>query len=185
MVPVCEGFHVIDFGEIDMTRKLIPAVVYAATAFAFAGFIDGLYGGEPITHHLGLIHVATAGAILFAVACVLSLFTPRVGVVCALVGGVLSWPYFAIQVFAIPWGSIVSILPYANWQDLLTAILALVVSSVYSVNQLRLLFRGRNDTEGRKMGFRLIAALVYAVGIVIVENWRGISDWLFRLRYGS
>ena len=87
--------------------------------------------------------------------------------------------------FKIPWGSIVSILPYSNWLDLLLAIVALIVSSVYSVNQALPLFRGREEVKTSNMGFRLVAALAYAAGVFFVAYWRGIWDWLFRLRYGG
>src|SRR5271157_2098741 len=116
----------------NVKRKILSVVIYVTTAFALAEFFDGLYGAGPVTLHLGLIHLAIAGTILFAAASVLSLFTLRAGVVCGLAGSVLSWPYFAIGMPAIPWGSLVSILPHANWLDLLTAIIALVVTSAYS-----------------------------------------------------
>jgi hypothetical protein len=167
-----------------MKRKILSVVIYVTTAFALAEFFDGLYGAGPVTLHLGLIHLAIAGTILFAVACILSLFTLRVGVVCGIAGGVLSWPYFAIQLPTIPWGSLVSILPHANWVDLMIAILVLVVSSVYSVNQLRMLLRDRNDYVASLMKPKLLAALLYAAGIFCLANWYSIWHW-FRLRYGS
>jgi hypothetical protein len=166
-------------------RKIISALVYAATAFALAEFLDALYGAGPLTGHVRLVQLAIAGTILFAAACMLSLFALRVGVFCALAGGVLSWPCLVIEVPGIPWGSLLSILPDANWQDLVIAILALVVSSVYSVTQLRLLLRSRASLAGRKMGLKLAATLLYAAAIFVVTNWRGIWDWLFSLRYGS
>jgi hypothetical protein len=166
-------------------RKILSGAIYATTAFALAQFFDALYAGEPVTDHLGLIYLAIAGTILFAAACILSLFTVRVGVVCGLGGGVLSWPAFAIAIPTIPWGSVVSIFPYANWPFLLTAILALVVSSVYSVNRLRVLVRGRDDLEEPYMGLKLAVALSYSMGIFVLTNWRSIWDWLFRLRYGN
>ena len=167
-----------------MKRKILSLVIYVTTAFALAEFFDGLYGAGPVTHRLGLIHLAIAGTILFAAACILSLFTLRVGVVCGIAGGVLSWPYFAIQMPTIPWGRLASIFPHAHSVDLLIAILVLVVSSVYSVNQLRMLLRGRNDSEASQMKLKLLAALLYAAGIFYLANWYSIWHW-FRLRYRS
>ena len=157
-----------------MKQKILSLVLYATTAFALAEFIDGLYGAGPVTRHLELIHLAIAGTILFAAAFVLSLFTLRAGVVCGLVGSVLSWPYFAVGMPTIPWGSLVSILPYASWLDLVIAIIALAVASVYSANQLRVLLRGRSDSGASKMTLKLVAAILYAAGMFIVVNWRGI-----------
>jgi hypothetical protein len=171
--------------SVGVKRKIISAAVYAATSFALAGFFDGLYGAGPVTRYLGVIHLAIAGTILFAVACVLSLFTLRVGVICGLCACVLSWPYFAIQIPTIPWNRVFAVLHYANWQDLMTAILALVVSSAYSVNRLRLLLRGSIDSKDSRIRLKLAAALFYTAVIMGEATWRGVSDWLFRLRYGS
>jgi hypothetical protein len=128
-----------------MKRKVISAAVYAITAFAFLGYFDGLYGGEPIIYHLGLIHVATAGAILFAVASVLSLLNLKVGIACGIVATILSWPYFAIGIFAVPWSHPFG---FVRWPDTLTATFCLICSTYYSVDQLRLLMavvtRGRS-----------------------------------------
>jgi hypothetical protein len=166
-------------------RKIITALVYAATAFAFAIFFDSFYGAEPVTHGLWLVNLAIVGMALFAAACILSFFALRIGLVCAVAGGLLSWPAFAVAMFKIPWGSVVSILPHSNWLELLLAIVALIVSSVYSVSQALPLFRSREEVKTNNMGLRLVAALAYAVGIFSVAYWRAIWDWLFRLRYGG
>jgi hypothetical protein len=168
-----------------MKRKILSVVVYATTTLALGVFWDALYGSGPVTRYLGVIHLAITGTIVLVAACILSLFALRLGVVFALAGSVLSWPYFAIQMPKIPWGSIVSVLPHANWQYELTAIVALVVSTSYSANQLRLLLHGRDDLDRRKIGFKLVAAVLYAISIFGLTYWRSIWDWLFRLRYGS
>lgn len=168
-----------------MRQKILAALIYATAAFTLVQFFDYLYAGEPPTDHLVLIYPAIAGTIFLAAACILSLFTLRAGVVCGLSGSILSWPCFFVAITAIPWGSVVSIFPYSNWRFLLTAILALVVSSAYSVNRLRVLLRGRDDLEGRNMGLKIAVALSYTAGIFVLTNWRSIWDWLFRLRYGN
>lgn len=164
-----------------MKRKVIAAVVYAATAFALASFFDALYGAGPVTRGLWLIHLAIAGTILFAAACIVSLFALRAGILCAIAGGILSWPEFADSFGFIPWRHILSILPYANWLVLLTAIFALIVSSAYSIDEVSLLFRIRNHTAW----FRFGTALVYAVGVFIADMWPGVEEWLIRFRYRS
>jgi hypothetical protein len=128
-----------------MKRKIISVAVYAITAFAFLGYFDGLYGGEPIIYHLRLIHVATAGAILFAVACVLSLFTPRAGIVCGIVAAILSWSNFAVELYWIPWSNFLWFAKYRP--DALTAIFCLICSTYYSINQLRMLMGGATRKE--------------------------------------
>lgn len=171
---------------INVKRKFITALVYAATAFAFAIYFDGLWGAVAVRRDLWLIDTAIVGMALFAAACILSFFALRIGLVCAVAGALLSGPFFAAAVFTIPWGSIrVSILPYSVWPDLLMVIGTLIVSSVYSVTQAVSLFRGRKEVRSRSTGFRLVAALVYTAGVFFVAYWRSIWDWLFRLRYGT
>jgi hypothetical protein len=126
-------------GEIEMKRKGISALVYAVTAFILAGFFEGLYGGEPIIYHVRLIHAATAGAVLFVAAFALCLFTLRFGIVCGLLAGILSWPYFAVQMFGLPWHDLMWFARYRT--DTLAAIAALILSSIYSVYTLRVLRR--------------------------------------------
>jgi hypothetical protein len=122
-----------------MKRKTISAIVYAVTALVLAGFFDGLYGGEPLIYHLLVIYAATAGAALFVVACVLCLFSLQFGIVCGLLAGILSWPYFAIQAFGAPWGNLIWFARYRP--DTLAAICVLILSSAYSVYALLALRR--------------------------------------------
>lgn len=167
-----------------MKRNLIPALVYLASAFAFVVYFDSLYGAGPVTRGLWLVNLAIVGTALFAAACVLSLFTFRVGLICAVAGALFAWPLFAIAIIKIPWTSLISIFPYSNWLDLLMAIVALVVSTLYSARRAFLLFRGHNDAQRHNMGLTLVAA-GYAAGVFVLAYWRGIWDWMFRLRYGG
>jgi hypothetical protein len=137
-----EGFCATDRGG-GMRQKGVAAIVYGATAIALALFFDGLYAEGP-TRGLGLIHAATVGCVLFAVACLLSFFTLRSAVAGAITAGILSWPLFGPALRTTPWHRVFSIVRYSNWQDLLAAILTLAISSVYSIIQLRSLLRGRN-----------------------------------------
>jgi hypothetical protein len=126
-----------------MKQRLLAAIVYLSTAVAQAVFFDGLYGAGPVTHHLTLVHSAIAGAILFAIACPLSLFMSRFGILCGLTASILSWPFFGILLFATPWSSLVSLLVHsADWRDHYTAIVMLIISSACSVSGLRSLFPG-------------------------------------------
>lgn len=77
-----------------MKQKIVSAVVYSLTALDFASFFDSLYGAGPVTRHLGLIYVAIIGAVLFAVASVLSLFNLRIGIACAFAACILSLAVF-------------------------------------------------------------------------------------------
>ena len=132
-----------------MKQKTISAVIYAATTLALAYYFDALYGGGAVTHHLGLIHIAIAGTILFAVACILSLFSLRLGVLCALAACILSWPFFSGNLYAIlrVWRSLFSVVHYANWGASLAAVLMLIISSIYSLGRLRLLFQAAGASK--------------------------------------
>ena len=172
--------------QTNIKRKIVSAVLYATTAFALWSFWDALFGmaDEPFTHyqHWGFLSLSIAGTVLFVAACILTLFSGRTGTICALVAAVMSWPYFAVGMPSIPWGKIISVLPYANWKFLFTAILALLIASAYLVSRLT---RGDNDGNPRHMGFKLTATFLYAASVVVTTMWREIWDWLFRLRYGT
>jgi hypothetical protein len=131
-----------------MKRKVILALIYAATALTLLGFFDALYGAGPVTHHLGLIRCGLGGAVLFAIACVISPFNARFGIVCALAASVLCWPFFAGELSLILHAglSVLSEVRYAMWGDRLAAVLMLTISSVYSLSRLRLLLRERSVT---------------------------------------
>jgi hypothetical protein len=120
-------------------QKIISAVIYLATVLFVGMFFDGLFGGEPITRHKSLVYAATFGLILFAASCVLSFFSQRFAVIIGLTAAVLSWPLFAIELFAVPWGDLVWFTRYRP--DTLAAILVLIMSSAYSVYALRALVR--------------------------------------------
>lgn len=169
-----------------MKRKIVSAVLYATTAFALWSFWDALFGmaEEPFTHyqHWGFLSLSIAGTVLFGAACILTLFSMRPGTICALFAAFLSWPYFAIGMRTIPWRKIISVLPYANWKYLFTAILALLIVSAYLVNRLP---RSDNDRNARHMALKLTATFLYAASVVVTTMWREIWDWLFRLRYGT
>ena len=127
-----------------MKQKIASVIAYSFTALDVANFFDSLYGAGPVTRHLGLIHAAIVGAVLFAVASVLSLFSVRIGIVCALAACILSWPFFAGELFAIlmVWRSLFSVVRYSYWGARLASVFMLIVSTIYSLGGLRLLFQG-------------------------------------------
>ncbi len=132
-----------------MKQKTVSVVIYAITALALAYYFDSLYGAGPVARHLELIHTAIAGAILFVVACVLSVFSLRFGTVCALAACVLWWPFFSSNLFAIlsVWRSLFSILHHSNWEASLQSVLMLIISSIYSLSRLRLLLRAPREVN--------------------------------------
>jgi len=128
-----------------MRQKIASAVLYATTVLVLAIWFEDVDGMEPgpITGYFGLIQTAIGGMILLAIACLLSLLTERLTIVCGLVACILSWPYFGPLLFGAPWGRLASLIAgLPLWRDEFAAIVMLVVSSVYSVAQLRSLLRG-------------------------------------------
>ena len=133
-----------------MKHKIVSALVYGITALSLADFLDSVYGAGPIFQkYVGLTHVAIAGAILFAVACLLSLFNERLGIACGVVACILSWPLFSreLSVALGVWRSLHSVLGYAYWTARIASVGMLIVSSIYSLSQLRLLFPNYNRTS--------------------------------------
>jgi hypothetical protein len=125
-----------------MKQRIPSPVIYLISALALVFYFDALYGG-PVTHRLGTIHAGIAGATLFVVACVLSLFSLRVGLVCGLAASILSWPYFGVLLFVFPWRGVPEILHYAMWGDTLSALLILIIASIYSLSKIGLSLRER------------------------------------------
>jgi len=126
-----------------MKQKIPPAALYVITALAVAGYFDALYGAAPVTHRQTPIHFAIAGTIIFAIACLLSLFSLRLGAVGGLVGACLSWPFFGPILIHFPWTKLPEVLPYAMWADSLAALVTLIVATVYSVCSVSSTFRRR------------------------------------------
>jgi hypothetical protein len=124
-----------------MKKKLIPATIYAGTFAALVVFFDALYGGGPVTRNLWLIRLAIFGTVLFACACIASLFSVRMGVICGLGASTLALPYFVLLARAVPWGNLFSALPHAEWRYVLTAIVALACSIIYSITSVSRAFR--------------------------------------------
>jgi hypothetical protein len=130
-----------------VNHKIISAVIYAITVLAIANYFDCLSGAEPIPHSPRstwvLIYAAAAGVILFTTACVLSIFRPRLGIICGLAASILSWPFFARELWLILrlWHTLFSVIGYYYWDARLASVLMLIASSLYSLSQLRLLFR--------------------------------------------
>jgi hypothetical protein len=123
-----------------MKRKVFFAVIYATTSISLLGFFDAFYGAGPVPYH-PLTHCAIGGSVLFAIACVVSLFHLRSGIVCALVASLFCWPFFAGELSMVlrVWRSLVSVVvrDYGMWNDRLAALLTLMLSSAFSLSQLR------------------------------------------------
>jgi hypothetical protein len=163
-------------------RRLVAALIYATTTVRLFGYGDFLYGAGPRTSHLA--HILIAGTSLFGIACALSFFVPQWATVCALSAAALSWPLLSLQFGRMGWGrNLVWLISYEP--DTPTAILSLIVSSVYAICQLRLLLRTGSDLRERKMRWALPATVLYAVAVSVIANWPTIWEWCFKLRYGG
>jgi len=128
--------------------RYLSTIVYAATAFTTFSDLDSLYGANEVAGTTS-INLAIAGAVLFAIASLLSLFTLRFGIACGLVALGLSGHYFLREIIAIPWGSMPGILPkvlpYARWSDIFASLIMMVTAVAYSLSRLWLLFRAPTD----------------------------------------
>jgi hypothetical protein len=124
-----------------MKRGVLAALVYLLPALTMALVFDSIYGAGPVTRHVGVIHAGVAGAIAFAIASLLSLFSLRFGLACAIVACVLSWPFFGPLLYFFPWKELPSALGYANWGPEFIALLTLMGAHIYSAFKLRALLR--------------------------------------------
>lgn len=127
-----------------MNQKILSSVIYALTAFTLWGRLEVFYG-EPITHPLfvAMVHATSGGAILFVIAFVMSFFSVRLGVFCGLAAIILSVPFLFVEVGIFPWRHLIEDLGYNFWADTLAAIIMLIISSAYTLAQLRLWYRAR------------------------------------------
>jgi hypothetical protein len=116
-----------------MKRRIISAIIYAASFLALGIYCDAVYGAGAVTRYLWLIRLALCGTAVFALACVSSLFSFRVEVIAGLAASGLTLPYFGIHAIAVPWGSLLSVLRHSNWPYSVTAILVLTCSAAYSL----------------------------------------------------
>jgi hypothetical protein len=118
-----------------MKNRIVAIALYAVTAVCFLLYFEALYTGEPVARHQGMIYAAAAGSVLFGIACILSVVWRRAGAIAALVSAVLSWPYFSVQIWTVPWGNLGWFVRYRI--DTAAAILLLIVSTIWSIHDLR------------------------------------------------
>ena len=163
-------------------RRVVAALLYATTTICLFGFVDFLYGAEPPISHL--VYLLIAGTVLFGFACTLSLFVPKLATVCALCAAALSWVLLSSEFGRMDRGrNLVWLITYEP--DTPAAILSLIVSSVYATLQFSFFLRTDDGPSERNVRWALPAAVLYALAMLAVANWRSIWDWCFRLRYGS
>jgi hypothetical protein len=152
------GHRTINSGQSGekMKQKIVSVLVYSFTALDFAYYFESLYGAGPVTRHLGLIHAAIIGALLFAAAAVFSLFSLRIGIAFAFAACILSWPFFAGELSAIlsVWHSIFSVVRYSYWGARLAAVYMLIVSSIYSAGRWRVLYRAPETLPTHELSTR-------------------------------
>jgi len=169
-----------------MKRKFISAIVYGTSSVCFFFYLDWYFGAAPIA--IGPLFfgnaffpdITIAAVLLFAAACVMCFFKPYWATVCALSAQVLLVPFLVSQ----SWSDLA--LYFAYRSEMAMATTSLIVSAVYSILQFRSQRQPDYFAEPGRMGnLKLVASIFYAVSAVVASNWRPVSDWLFRLRYGS
>ncbi|MGA8500333.1 MAG: hypothetical protein WB683_02205 [Candidatus Sulfotelmatobacter sp.] len=162
-------------------RKVAAALIYGTSAFCVFFYFEFLDGLEPPRSNFEYVLLGVAA--MFAIASVLSFFTLRWAATCALAAAILSSPLLYSGAFY--WVHNVA------WRinhapEELTARVSLIVAIIYVIEQLWLSFRtGGGLIESKRRWWALPAPVFYAVTTVAIANWHGISEWLFRLRYGS
>jgi hypothetical protein len=122
-------------------KKILAAVLYLLSALALAFYFDSLYGaGGPDAHYIDAIYLGMASAIFFAVACSLSLFSARMGLLAGIVACVLSWPFLGIGLLTFPWRALPGVVRFSLWGPILKALLMLIVANAYSVTEVKRLW---------------------------------------------
>jgi hypothetical protein len=131
-----------------MRQKLISAAINLITALCLGNYFEIIDGMEPprrppSTLTVNLWHLAIAGAILFGIAFVVSLFSLRLAVFCGLGACLLCWPHFGPLLITFPLRQLKTLLPFPwvsdLWPGIIAALLMLLISSTYTLVKLTML----------------------------------------------
>lgn len=131
-------------------NRLVTVIIYAAAGVATANWIDYAMAPQQPYGHPFLTKVALSGSITFGIACVISIFNDRYGIIAGLVAICLSWPYFALLAASLPWHNIVWLFRihyHGNAQIL--SILLLMVGTLYSVSRVPAIVRSFESGHSR------------------------------------
>jgi hypothetical protein len=127
-----------------VNQRLCAGGIYLFAAFTTALTVDDLmYMSEAAGRSYsgwwrGLLNASLLGSLVLVVAFLAVLIRPRYGYVAALLGTSLSWPYFALLSWHLPWRDFVWLVTI-HWDGELqvAAVLSLAIGTVYSLLQLR------------------------------------------------
>ena len=97
-----------------------------------------------------LARIAVGGCVLFAPACLLSLFNFRAAVILGALAACLSWPHFGLLAASIPWRDLGWVLKSGGggWAPAVIAVLGLLPATIWSLSQLHAVVRPQPADTG-------------------------------------
>jgi hypothetical protein len=163
-------------------RKAVAVLVYFTAGFCLEGYIEFLAGLEPIGISRSLYGLV-AGAALIGIACAFSFFRLRWAAISALAGAAVLLPTLWRQ-FGMTFG------PDGLWvlryyPGTSAAVVSLIVSTGYSILQLRPSLWSEGDASKRKAIWAVPLAIAYTMTLFGVAKWPNIWAICLKLRYGG
>jgi hypothetical protein len=123
-----------------MSRKVLAAIVYAASALAIANWLDYAFFAWQVYGYKVplLLWVALAGCVCLLLSCILAFFSYRYGLFIALIGLCLAWPYSGALAWNLHWDRFIW---FVRFQDhgpsQVIAVFMLAALTAYSIVRLR------------------------------------------------
>jgi hypothetical protein len=123
---------------------MFGALLYALTALAILNYFEILDGLQPSNHPPSaivthLFHVAVAGAVVFGISSVVSIFSSHLSVRSGFAASLLSWPYWGHEMVTFPWHHFRPLIPLL-FSDVVgpevAAMFMLTVCSIYAAAKL-------------------------------------------------
>lgn len=84
-------------------KKLVPSILYGATAIAMLFYFDFVIGVGPLTRHRSMFYAAALGALLLLAGSAMGAFGVRWATASSMFGVALCWPQFVLMLRSIPW----------------------------------------------------------------------------------
>jgi hypothetical protein len=141
-----------------MIKRILSAAIYLTTVLCVGNYCEMIDGMEPprlppSALQVNLWHVAIAGALMFAIACIVSIFSHRLGIFCGLGACLMSWPHFGALLVTFPVRQLMTLLPFPwvsdLWPGIIGALAMLLISTVYTLIKLRALGKDSRRASDR------------------------------------
>jgi hypothetical protein len=123
-----------------MKRKMLSAILCGAAVLTIANWLEyAFFGWQVYAYPVPfLLWVAGIGCAVLALACIVFFFSHRYGVFLGVAAICLSWPYFSVFAWNLPWRRFIWLVRFQDHgASQVAAVFMLLAVTVYSIVQLR------------------------------------------------